>query len=310
MAEGSMSGRDQEFNFRADDAVQVAEGWSLRERLLWRVEQLTNSQFIDLAEHAAEFPELLEGFTTGNVAPRLITREVSALPKLESKATLEDGGSFLVVGALHAADGAYVGTFQRRLQLDPGWAVHELLVLDPPFRGRGIAAELLGSSFSLYDDLGLEQVHLVAGLETGRWYWAHMGFDFLRTEDRELAHAWANEVCEALQVDPEGLGSEPSAGQLARLRGKRDVTLENLANAMPQQRARIEVEVAAKNDLSMDQPLVLGKAVMLTGPQWRAYLQLQGPQRLAFEEARRERTSRPGAGVPLLETASEADSGG
>ena len=303
-----MSGQEQEFKFRADDAVQKAEGWSLRKRLLWRVEQLTNGQFIDLAEHAAEFPELLDGFTTENVAPRLITHEASSSPKLASKASLDDGGSFLVVGALHTSDGSYVGTFQRRLQLDPSWAVHELLVLDPLYRGRGIAAELLRSSFSLYDDLELEQVHLVAGLETGRWYWAHMGFEFLRTEERELAHAWANEVCEALQVKPEGLGTESSAGQLARLRGECDITLEDLATAMPPQRTRIEIDVASKNDLSMDRPLVLGKAIMLTGPQWRAYLQLQGPQRLAFEEARRERTSRPRAGLTLLEATPEADS--
>jgi GNAT superfamily N-acetyltransferase len=303
-----MSGREQEFKFRADDAVQEAEGWPLRRRLLWRVEQLTNGQFIDLAEHVGEFPELLDGFTTESVAPRLITHEASPSPMLASKASLDDGGSFLVVGALHAKDGSYVGTFQRRLQIDPGWAVHELLVLDPLYRGRGIAADLLRSSFSLYDNLELEQVHLVAGLETGRWYWAHMGFDFLRTEERELARAWANEVCEALQVESEGLGAESSAGQLARLRGERDVTLEDLATAMPQQRTRIEMDVATKNDLAMDRPMVLGKAIMLTGPQWRAYLQLRGPQRLAFEEVRRERTSRPGAGLPLLESASEADS--
>jgi GNAT superfamily N-acetyltransferase len=300
-----MSGCDHKSRFAAEAAAQRAEGWSLRDRLLWRVSQLTNGQTIDLAEHATDFPELLAGFRAESIEPSLISHDAGPSAKLASKASLEDGGSFLLVGALHTPDGGYVGAFQRRLQLEPAWAVHELLVIDPAYRGRGIGPRLLLSSFALYDELEIEEVHLVAGLETGRWYWAHMGFDFLKGGDREMVQAWAREVCEALDVKPQSLGADSSAGQIARLRSDRDVTLEELAAAMPDQRPRLETDVAEKNGFAMDRPIPLGQAIMLTGPQWRAYLQLQGPQRLAFEEAALERTSRPSATLPLLEPAGD-----
>jgi len=297
-----MSGHGVEWRFAREVAAQEAAGWPLRERLLWRIGELTPAQSIDLAEHNEHFPEVMAGFTAAGIEPVLVSRDDEG--KLISEASLEDGGSLVVTGALRAPAGEFIGSFKRRLQLEPNWAVHEQLVIVPEYRGKGIAPRLLLSSFELYDALGLEEVHVVAGLETGRWYWAHMGFEFLKMEDRDMVRAWASEVCSALEVTVPELGERSSAGQIARLTCKREVTLEALAEAMPSQRERLEDEVAEKNGMDMRRPITLGRAIMLTGPQWRGFLQLQGPHRLAFEEAAQERVSRAAEGRP--KTAGEA----
>ncbi|HEU4905411.1 MAG TPA: hypothetical protein VFT19_04760 [Solirubrobacterales bacterium] len=289
-----MSGQGGEWKFAADTARQSREGWPLREQLLWRVEQLTRGQSIDLAEHVDHFPEVISGFGTTAIEPVLVARDDEG--KLMSKASLEDGGSLVVTGFLRAMAGEFVGSFKRRLQLEPGWAVHEQLVIVPEHRGKGIAPEFLLSSFDLYDRLGLEEVHVLAGLETGRWYWAHMGFDFMKAGERTMVLAWANEVVAALGLEGLEIGEHSSAGQIARLDCDEEISLEALAQAMPNQRERLEEKVALTNGMEMTRPITLGRAIMLSGPEWRGFLQLQGPHRLAFNEAAAERQMR--AGLP------------
>lgn len=286
-----MSGQGDGWRFAADVAAQCAEGMSLREQLLWRIGELTSAQSIDLSEHVEHFPELIEGFTApGLRRPVLASRDKNG--KLVSVGSLEDGGSLVVTGSLSNEDGRFVGSFKRRLQFDPNWALHEQLVILPEFRGRGIAPRFLTRSFDLYDALGLEEVHVVAALETGRWYWAHMGFDFLLEEHRVMVRAWGEEVCHQLGIDGSEIGELSSAGQIARLDCDREICLDTLAEAMPNQRQRLEAEVAEKNGFEMDKPISLGRAIMLSGPEWRGFLQLEGPHRLAFDEAAKERAAR------------------
>jgi GNAT superfamily N-acetyltransferase len=302
---GVVAGREDEWRFAEDVAAQEADGWPLQKRLLWRMGELTNAQSIDLGEHIGDFPEVSRGFTIPGFETRVVSHDKEG--KLISKASIEDGGSIVVTGGLWVEGiGEYAASFKRRLQFAPGWAVHEQLVIAPEHRGKGIAPRFLLSSFALYDKLELEEAHVVAGLETGRWYWAHMGFDFMKPGERDLAHGWANEVCSALGVDC-SLGPDSSAGQIARLDCEREVSLEILAQAMPNQRKRLEEEVAETNGMAMGRPISLGRAIMLTGPEWRGFLQLQGPHRLAFEEAAAERmrkASRAGGadGVPSKRT--------
>ncbi len=290
-----MSEPQGKWRFAEDVASQKAEGWPLREQLLWRVGELTSGQSIDLGEQVEHFPEVVAGFTAPGIEPVLVSRGDDG--KLISKASLEDGGSLLATGFLQTPGGGnYLGSFKRRLQLEPNWAVHEQLIIKPEHRGRGIAPRFLLGSFEFYDALGLEEVHAVAGLETGRWYWAHMGFEFTKANERACVRAWAKEVCTALEVDDSGIGEGSSAGQIARLDCEREISLEALAEAMPNQRGRLEVEVAEKNGMEMTRPIPLGRAIMLSGPQWSGFLQLAGPHRLAFEEAARERAEKAGKG--------------
>lgn len=304
--EVSVSGRGDQWRFAERVAAQEAEGMSLRERLLWRVGELTSAQSIDLGAHIEDFPEVKRGFTVPGFETRVVSRDEKG--KLISKASIDDGGSIVVTGGLWVeGTGEYAASFRRRLQFAPDWALHEWLVVAPEHRGRGLGPRFLLSSFGLYDALELEQVHVVASLETGRWYWAHMGFDFIKPEEKALVHAWANEVCAALGLGDSILGPDSSAGQIARLDCEQPISLEVLAQAMPNQRERLEEEIAEKNGMAMARPISLGRAIMLSGPQWRGFLQLKGAHRLAFEEAAAERTGKPvgapEAGVPEQDSA-------
>jgi GNAT superfamily N-acetyltransferase len=284
----SVSGQSERWKFAEDVAAQRAAGWSLREQLLWRAHALDGGGEIDLALHIEHFPELVDGLSVDGIGPVLRAR--GANDELISKVSLEDGGSIRLTGMLrHGRD--YVAFFMRRLQLQEGWAIHQRLVVDPPFRGQAIGARFVQRSLELYDDLGLEEIRIRAGLETGRWLWAQMGFEFALAAEAEEALEWAKEVCGALGVEMEGLEGMEAAGQLARLECDREVSFAALAEAMPEKRGELEL-AAARNGMAIEKPIPLGQLVMLSGGEWFGYLKLHGPQRYAFEEAVAERVVR------------------
>lgn len=276
------------WRFAEDTRQQIEDGWSLRDRLMWRVGELTSSQNIDLAEHSGHFPEILDAYTLKHITPVLVARDKQG--ELISKASLEEGGSIRLTGFL-LDDGEFVGEFMRRLQLDRGLAIHEHLVIDPRFRGQGIGARFVHRSLDLYDALGLEQVGLKASLATGRWYWAQMGFDFVVASEVEAIRSWAEKVCAATGIEAEGLDGLTGAPQFARLEGTRDVSLVEMATALPDHAGRL-VDIAVQNGFAADDRMALGKAIMLSGPEWSGILHLDGSQRRSFEEALFERSAR------------------
>jgi GNAT superfamily N-acetyltransferase len=282
-------GGGSSWRFAEATRQQAEEGWSLRDQLTWRIGELTNSQNIDLAEHAEHFPEVLDAYTLNRITPVLVARDKDG--ELISKASLEDGGSIRLTGFL-MDDGRFVGEFMRRLQLDRGLAIHEHLVIDPPFRGQGIGARFVHRSFDLYDALGLEQVGLKASLATGRWYWAQLGFDFVLPEEVGPIRSWTKQVCAATGIGAAALDGLSSAPQFARLDGTREISFGEMVAALPDHEERLK-EIAEKNGFALDDEMGLGKAVMLSGPEWSARLRLDdGAQRRSFEEALLERSAR------------------
>lgn len=252
-------------------------GWSLRQSIAWRIEKLTNGQTIDLAEHIEDFPEIEAAFSIPNATLELIPGRCEA--------SLEDGGTLTLVGFLHVRSGVQnhlVAQFQREIRFDQECAEHKWLKVEPEFRGYGISSALLLRSFEFYKALGLTGVELDAGMETGRWHWARVGFEFMWPKDRERVRAWALEVAERLEVHRPGIETFTSATQFARMEGSRKVTLGELADAVSPLRGRIEA-VAAQNYLQMDTRIQLGRAVMLTGPGWEGRLALQGPSYVQFK---------------------------
>jgi GNAT superfamily N-acetyltransferase len=231
------SNGESPWRFAEATRQQVEDGWSLRDRLLWRMGELTSSQGIDLLEHAGDFPEIIEAYTLKHITPVLVARDKEG--KLISKASLEDGGSIRLTGYL-VDDGEFVGEFMRRLQFDRGLAVHGHLVIDPRFRGQGIGARFVHRSLDLYDALGFEQVGLKASLATGRWYWAQMGFDFGVASEADPIRSWAQKVCAATGIEVDGLHQLTAAPQFARLEGTRDISLVEMAEAMPDQAGRLD----------------------------------------------------------------------
>ncbi len=276
------------WRFAEADARQSAEGWPLRKRLMWRIGELTSAQSIDLAKHVEHFPEVMSAYTLNEIRPFLVPHDDEG--KLISKASLEDGGSIRLTGFLMDA-GQFVGQFRRRIQFDRDLAMHESLIIARRFRGQGIGARFVHRSLDLYDALGLEQVGLKASLTTGRWYWAQMGFDFVAPGEVEPIRAWAEKVCGATDVKVEGLDEISGAPQFARLEGSRQISFGEIVAALPEHGEEVAT-VAEENGFALDDVMGIGKAIMLTGPDWTGRLDLEGAQRRSFDEALLERSAR------------------
>lgn len=250
---------------------------SFREQLLTRIETMTNGQTVDLAKHLDDFPEVRDAFSIPNASLELIPGKCEA--------SLEDGGSIELVGFLHvdaARKNHLVAQFHREIRLYQDCAEHKWLRVEPAFRGYGISSALLLRSFSFYKALGLSAVELDAGMETGRWHWARVGFEFMWPKDREKVKAWALEVTDRLGIHRPGIKEFASATQFARMEGARRVSLAEIADAFPELRGRLPA-IAAQNCLTMDERIALGRAVMLTGPGWEGRLDLHGPSYAQFK---------------------------
>jgi GNAT superfamily N-acetyltransferase len=210
-----------------------------------------------------------------------------------------------------------VATLGRRLFLDEGRVMHEILSLQRPYRGEGLAVLLLDRSFAFYDSIGLTSVEVHAALETGRWYWARLGFDFDDPTDEAFVRTWATVALLALGEQPLppdaparrlaqlGAGATPaqtisveelhahmSAFENARLADPATTTdYQRLGVAMSQRlgapwldEARLR-ECAELNGLAFDEPILLGRAVMICGLDWHGAFDLtDAGARAAFDE--------------------------
>jgi hypothetical protein len=243
----------------------------LLDQLLERIELIGDRIDLD-ASNRNLFSEVWEGLSI----PRVDLEPVAD----ECWASSEDGGT-IVIKAVIRLENQPIGIIQRRLALGRRIAFHELLFLGASVRGQGVSVALLLASFALYDKLEFREVQLQAAMETGRWYWARVGFEFIRDEDARLVRDWASEVLAATEIHGLRIDRYTAAGQFARMGGRRKLSLARIAAAMPSKAARIE-KIAAANNLPMDQRIELGRAVMITGPAWFGRLDLNGPERAAF----------------------------
>jgi hypothetical protein len=204
-----------------------------------------------------------------------------------------------------------VGEIERDLILGRGVVRHELLKLQDTYRGSGVSLVLLGRALPIYRRLGLRAVALHAALETGRWHWARLGFDFATPSERAIALGWgvlalAGLGCESIDPDAPamrlaqlGVGSPPQAASMDEVRGaveselvrwradpRRRAAADELAREWDRRAlaesagrftaldpARIEL-LAARNGLDASDRIALGKAIMLAGPDWEGVFDL------------------------------------
>lgn len=245
---------------------------SLRKQLVERIEHIGGKVDLSAPTNYEVFAEVWKGLSI----PRINLEPIEG----ECWASLEEGGTIVVKALIHL-DNRPIGIIQRRLALERGIAVHELLYLAPPVRGMGLCVALLLASFNFYDELELREVQLEAAMETGRWYWAKVGFEFIRDEDARLVRDWAIKVVKATGVRGLRVDRYTAAGQFARMGGRRKMSLGQIAKAIPSKSEQIE-KLAIANDLELDQRIDLGRAVMISGPAWFGRLDLTGPERAAF----------------------------
>jgi hypothetical protein len=248
------------------------------EELVERIETLTAGPTLDLAQHIDQFPEVKRAFTIPNTHLWLAENG-------RCSASVDDGGSIELIGSLYVKEAGKpkgVLQFHREVRLGPNYAEHKWLKVEPWCRGVGLSSAFLLRSFDLYRDLGISRVELEAQMETGKWHWARVGFEFQAPDDLERVRDWALEVTEALDLDAPPIETFTSATQFARMAARRDLTLEELAKAVPGKREQAEA-AARTNCVEMNAPMPLGRAVMLTGPSWNGYLDLEGPEYAQFK---------------------------
>jgi|GEM_PF-2517704 len=257
--------------------------------ILARIESLTTGHDVDLAENIDRFQEIKQAFAIPNAELHFVR---GACP-----ASLEDGGSLELVGFWKTSldDGTRPALeFKRHLKLGERCADHQWLRVAPYVRGIGLSSAFLLRSFDFYKQLGLREVELDAVMETGKWHWARIGFEFKLPSEAAAVRGWALEVAEALQ--PGGINVEPlaAATQFARMEARRGVSLAELAAAFPE-KAPLVPQIASENSLDVDEPIAFGRAVMLTGPGWKGRLDLNGPgyhQFKSYAEAKAEEAER------------------
>lgn len=255
-------------------ARRRAGGESPRKQLLRGIAALANGSSIDLAEKIDLFPEVREAFSIPDAKLELVPGECTA--------STEDGGSLELVGYLCAErlpGIPIVAQFHRVLTLEQDCAEHKWLKVEPQHRGNGLSAALLLRSFDFYKEIGLKSVKLEACMETGKWHWARVGFDFKKQGQLERVRRWALQVTERLNVRRPGIDAFTSATQFATMEGSRKISLAEIGTTP---HGEIE-KIAAQNCLEMEKPIRLGRAVMLTGPAWDGRLDLYGPSYEQFK---------------------------
>ncbi len=101
------------------------------------------------------------------------------VPGLKMIAESADSGS--IEFHIQDWDGNSVGRLQRTFMTarDGTQEVyHDLFRLNPAYHGRGAASNVLDASVRMYDEVGVDVVHVHAALDGGHLVWAKMGFEW------------------------------------------------------------------------------------------------------------------------------------
>lgn len=175
-------------------------------------------------------------------------------------------------GLLRSAAGDKIGEIERALDFQLGQAKHHQIVVNRDFRDVGIAAVILDHSLDFYATCGIQIVKLTAALTTGPYYWAKLGFDF-DGGDAETTRHWMARVNAKLDL---GLDCRATRTPLEWLKvgedERRTLTLGEVAAAFDDEVRDLLTTRARDCKLELDQPIALGKALLLSVPSWEGRL--------------------------------------
>jgi hypothetical protein len=267
------------------------QGADLHDQVMWRIKLLGGDVDLTDGENREAFADVLDGFVPENHA--LILN-----PSARCRATLDRGGEIVFSGFL-VSGGNATAEIERRLFLGRRFAEHRRIRVVPRFRGNKIAPRSLIRSVALYDRLQFEYVTLRAAF-SGSWYWAQWGFHFEDPRELERMQNHAQWI-----IDAFGGGEDARTlthpVQIYRLSEPPDrpgepvmITFDQLCDALPQCREAYE-EIAYDNGLGMHDPVPFGRIVFMTGPAWSARLDLDGADRLIFNDRARRVLGAEGA---------------
>lgn len=199
-----------------------------------------------------------------------------------------------IAGTVATQSGDKVAEIKRDLDFGSGLAHHALLVVRPEFRNLGLAAVLVLHSLAFYERAAIKEIRLTAGLTTGPYYWARLGFAFETPADAELVRAWAARVNGKLNLGVDCLTVQ-TAYQWSRFGLDEDVylSLGQIAAVFPDDADRIGVR-ARDVGLALDQRVHFGKAMLLSGPSWRGRMVVSRVSRTLLENYLAGRVNRAG----------------
>jgi hypothetical protein len=261
----------------SDIAARRASGIAdLGAELRQRIDELGNL-VLDTVDRQQAFAEVFDAFRPPNF---------DLFPQPDECAIAAAGHVIRVSGVIvDTANRQVVGPLVRTISFDTGIAEHNFLELQQPYRDNALTPVLIWQSFGFYDRIGLFAAVVHAALQTGRWYWARLGFEFATPQFRNNVRRWGRAVNAAL-ASPLDVSTFTEARQWA-LAGSTppvvDVTFEEMAQAMPRARwAHFGGQsfgsylgiVADTNGLRFDQRIPLGRAIMLSGPDWWGFFPL------------------------------------
>lgn len=246
-----------------------------------RIDDLGNL-VLDTVDRQQAFAEVFDAFKPPNF---------DLYPQPDDCAIAVAGHVIRVSGVIiDTANRQVVGDLVRTIALDTGIAEHNFLRLHQPYRDNALTPVLVWRSFGFYDRIGLVAAVVHAALQTGRWYWARLGFEFATPQFRERVRRWGRAVNTALG-SPLDVSGFTEARQWA-LAGSTppvvETTFEEIARSMPRARwAHFRGQsfgsylgiVADANRLRFDQPIPLGRAIMLSGPDWWGFFPLHDAAR-------------------------------
>jgi hypothetical protein len=249
------------------------DGKELYEQLLWRLEILGGD--VDLTEpgYRGAFAEVLDAYVPANY-------ELFLQPASRCRATLARGGEIEFTGLL-VTGGNVTAELARRIHLGGRSAEHHRFRVIPRYRGNRIAPRSLIGAVRLYQSLDFQYVRLRACF-SGTWYWAQWGFHF---EDPYEMAAMQSHAQEIIDVFGGGLDATTLTHpvQFLRLGEPTAITFDQLCDALPQRRDAYE-DMARENGLGMHDAIPFGRIVLLTGPSWHGRLDLDGPDRLIYDD--------------------------
>jgi hypothetical protein len=179
--------------------------------------------------------------------------------------------------------GEKVAEIKRELDFAGRLVHHALLVVRPEFRNAGLAAILVLHSLEFYESVALSEIRLKAGLTTGPYYWARLGFGFESAKDAEAVRVWAARVSAKLNLGVDCLSTR-TAYQWSRLGLDEGVhvSLGEIAQGFPDEADRIGVR-ANDMGLGLDHQVHFGKAMLLAGPSWWGRLVVSRSSRALLE---------------------------
>lgn len=238
---------------------------------------------LDTPERQRAFSEVFVAFTP----PQF---DLYALPD-ECAISVTDNTIQIVGLLVDTARRQCVGQLWRTITLDLRFANHDLMKLQQPYRANALAPVLINQSFAFYDSIGIIAVFVHAALETGRWYWGRLGFEFFNPAEARAVRRWGSAVVRALglSVDVAGMREARQWALLGSTPPEVETSFEAIAQAMQQAHYRhfqgVPIAdylrlVAEANRLRFDQQIPLGRAIMLSGPDWHGIFHL-------FDNARR-----------------------